>query len=321
MYAMNEPISNPLATPVQADTKMSIMKIVAIGGSIVLVLVAAVVIIMLAGRSSDTSSAQSGASATSATNASTGGSAPADQQSAQIPVDQTVPASYFGDWHGADGTIITLYDDGLGNYKTSKQRVTGGKVDLDEKAMTLKITGMLNISKTWKIEKAPRGKDNAKEMTLDGVVYRGTAAHNLQIWMDTTFTANATAEKSAPLPLPSQAELVGMVGQSILSFNEAIRSKDFEPFYRIISHKWQTETTPVMLASDYAAMVERKLDFGPVAGSVPKLHPDPFVSGSGMLIVEGSYPVEPRIVFRISYITENSTWKLATFWANVVDAG
>lgn len=319
---MNEPISTPLATPVQANTKMSIMKLVAIGGTIVLVLVAAVVIIMIAGRSSDTSSAQSGATAASAANATTGGSAPADQQSAQTPVDKTVAASYFGDWHGADGTIITLYDDGLGNYKTKTQRVTGGKIDLNEKAKTLKITGMLNISKTWKIDQAPRGTDNAKEMTLDGVVYRGTAAHNLQIWMDTTFTTSSAPDNSSkPLPLPSQAELVGMVGQSILSFNEALRTKDFEPFYRIISHRWQTETTPAMLANDYAAMAERKLDFSPVASSVPKLHPEPFVSGTGMLIVEGSYPVEPRIVFRISYVTDNSTWKLATLWANVVDAG
>jgi hypothetical protein len=77
------------------------------------------------------------------------------------------PTHYVGAWTGADGTLLTIRDDGSGDYKSGSSNVTNGSVTVDEGAKTLKLT-LAGMGPKYKIDTPPTGN----EMTLDGVVYR-----------------------------------------------------------------------------------------------------------------------------------------------------
>lgn len=112
--------------------------------------------------------------------------------------------------------------------------------------------------------------------------------------------------------VPSETEIKKLTDSTLLSFNSAVQSKDFDAFYKSIAKLWQDETTPDKLADTFKDYVEKKLDIGSVVKTVkPTFEPAPEINSDGVLIVQGSYPIKPdKLTFVLKYLNEYGTWKL-----------
>lgn len=112
--------------------------------------------------------------------------------------------------------------------------------------------------------------------------------------------------------VPSNAEVKKLTDNTLLSFNSAVQSKDFEEFYKSTSKLWQEQTTPDKLMAIFKSFIDKKFDIGSVVKTVkPTFEPAPEINSDGVLVVQGSYPIKPdKLEFVLKYINEESAWKL-----------
>jgi len=73
--------------------------------------------------------------------------------------------AYAGEWHGNLGTVIRVYPDGRGDFKTRNTSLTGGVVTIEERTLSI---GLLWLTRTWRVDVAPHVKDGVWIMELDG---------------------------------------------------------------------------------------------------------------------------------------------------------
>jgi 2C-methyl-D-erythritol 2,4-cyclodiphosphate synthase len=143
-----------------------------------------------------------------------------------------------------------------------------------------------------------------------------------------TFTLKYTTEASAwklvgidvhvkpgpgnTAPVPSNAELKKLTDNTLLSFNSAVQSKDFEEFYKSTSKLWQEQTTADKLMDIFKSFIDKKFDIASAVKTVkPIFEPAPEINSDGVLVVQGSYPIKPdRLEFVLKYVNEQGAWKL-----------
>jgi len=111
--------------------------------------------------------------------------------------------------------------------------------------------------------------------------------------------------------LPSKAEVERMVAESLLGFNDAVRSKNFVPFYGKLSELWKKQTTPERLQKTFQEFVDKGIDIGPIKNLTPHVSPSPALNDRGVLQVAGRYPTQPsQVRFELEYAQERGHWKL-----------
>ena len=112
--------------------------------------------------------------------------------------------------------------------------------------------------------------------------------------------------------MPSDAELKKLTDNTLLSFNSAVQSKDFDEFYKSTSKLWQEQTTADKLLTIFKSFIDKKFDIASVVKTVkPTFEPAPEINSDGVLVVQGSYPIKPdKLEFVLKYINEESAWKL-----------
>jgi hypothetical protein len=126
-----------------------------------------------------------------------------------------------------------------------------------------------------------------------------------------------TSIKAPTLP-PSEAEAERMVAEALLSFNQAVKAKDFTAFYARLSDVWKTETTPEKLQRTFQVFVDQGIDIGPIRDLKPEFAPPPAVNAKGTLVVAGRYPTRPsQVGFELRYAREQGGWKLSGITVNV----
>lgn len=208
-------------------------------------------------------------------------------------------APYAGNWEGEDGTTLSIRADGTGNFESDGASVTGGRAIVDEAKKTLKISGLLGISGTWKIDEPPHATPGGgTEMRLDSMIYRRV----------TGFGAGAT--NAAIGSVPAAAELQPIVTATLLDLNNAITSGNFSPFYATISRTWQAQTTPEQLREAFQDFSSKKVDFRGIAGHEPVFEPAPALDENNLLVANGYYQVGPNhLDFALKYIWEDSQWR------------
>jgi hypothetical protein len=112
--------------------------------------------------------------------------------------------------------------------------------------------------------------------------------------------------------LPSKAEVERMVTESLLGFNEAVRSKNFVPFYGKLSELWKKDTTPQRLQKSFQEFVDKDIDIGSIKNLTPHVSPSPALNDKGFLQVAGRYPTQPaQVRFELKYAQERGHWKLS----------
>lgn len=75
---------------------------------------------------------------------------------------------YAGQWVAVDGTSVTVYLDGGGDFKASNTSITGGKATITDGTLTI---SMGPLKKEMKITAKPREARGIWTMGLDNVIY------------------------------------------------------------------------------------------------------------------------------------------------------
>ena len=121
--------------------------------------------------------------------------------------------------------------------------------------------------------------------------------------------AGPTREPAAEVP--PDKNLKKLVLDSLLSFDQAVRTKDFNKFHGEISKTWQQQISPDDLLKTFKSFVDQKAHIAGIADVDPEFTKPPAVDEEGRLIVAGSYPTQPKTVFfQLKYLTESGKWKL-----------
>ena len=120
---------------------------------------------------------------------------------------------------------------------------------------------------------------------------------------------------------PSNKELKTLALDSLLLFNAAIQAKSFDTFYSKISELWQREITADKLQEVFQAFIDKEIDLAPITKVEPVFDGTPSVNDDGFLAIQGSYPTKPsKVFFKLEYVYENDTWKLAAINVQVKPA-
>lgn len=117
--------------------------------------------------------------------------------------------------------------------------------------------------------------------------------------------------------IPSKPKLYRLLSQSLLSFNQAIKSKSFEVFhFSQLSQRTQKELPPKKWESAFKSFIQQKIDISGVKNEIPIFEKVPTIR-KGHLYLEGYYLIQPQNVkFRADYIYENNHWKLTSLGVN-----
>jgi hypothetical protein len=111
--------------------------------------------------------------------------------------------------------------------------------------------------------------------------------------------------------IPTGRDLKKLVLDSLLSFNQAVKTGNFDKFYDQIAKAWQKEVTPDQLLKIFKPFVNKNVDIGPIANLEPAFDEPPAMNDDGQLAIYGSYPTKPsKVSFELKYLSEEEAWKL-----------
>ncbi len=123
--------------------------------------------------------------------------------------------------------------------------------------------------------------------------------------------------------VPEKSELKKMTEETLTSFGEALKEKDFSTFCEDTASIWKKQTTPEKLMESFKSMAGPNFDIlGIVKELKPTFDPPAEVNSDGVLVVRGYYPTKPNhVVFQLKYIEEEEEWKLVGINMKTEEAG
>jgi hypothetical protein len=217
----------------------------------------------------------------------------------EAPKKPTPPA-YVGVWTGADGSTVTIRNDGSGDYKSGGKSVSGATVEIDEAAKEIRFSLLGFDSGKYKIDQTPA----KNRMKLDGMDYRRTGGFDAS---DSGMTSNDSSSE-----VPTEDELRPIVAETVKSFNDAVRQEDFSDFYASISESWQSQITAEQMAQAFSPLFKKNLNFTPKNETSINFSPKPAFQDDNSLKVEINYLTVKgtSVKFRLRYVKEGDDWKL-----------
>jgi hypothetical protein len=94
------------------------------------------------------------------------GNLPGIFRSSPLPAEKV---AFVGEWVGSRGTLISIRQDGSGDFRTKHKTVTGGHVIIGDKDLTISILG---IGHKWTIDSSPAVTEGHWTMRLNGEVFK-----------------------------------------------------------------------------------------------------------------------------------------------------
>jgi len=111
--------------------------------------------------------------------------------------------------------------------------------------------------------------------------------------------------------VPSERGLEALVKTTLLSFNDANVTGNYEVFHAKSSKPFRDQFTADRLKFTFRDFGKKQLDFDVIADMKPAYDPPPQVDDDGKLLVKGSFPTEPlRVYFDLDFIPSDGEWKL-----------
>ncbi len=100
--------------------------------------------------------------------------------------------------------------------------------------------------------------------------------------------------------------------QSLLDFNDAVRSGDFAAFHAKLARPMREQYTPERLRAAFQVFVDQKIDLAPIAAVEPIFEPrEARADSGGQLPLKGRFPTRPsEVAFDLAYILEGGDWRL-----------
>jgi hypothetical protein len=121
--------------------------------------------------------------------------------------------------------------------------------------------------------------------------------------------------------LPGDTEAKTLARESLLAFHRALQTKSFVAFYGQIAPMWQKQTTAQQLQQQFQQFIDGKISLASVAKAELTFEPAPAIDEDGVLQINGSSPLaDARLRFSLSYLFEETKWKLVGINVRIVDA-
>ena len=111
--------------------------------------------------------------------------------------------------------------------------------------------------------------------------------------------------------VPSERALEALVKTTLLSFNDANVTGNYEVFHAKLSRPFREQFPVERLARRFQEFNKKHVDFDIVAALKPSYDPAPKVDDDGKLLVKGYFPTEPlQVYFNLEFIPSDGEWKL-----------
>ncbi|MBY0324834.1 MAG: hypothetical protein K2X72_39395 [Reyranella sp.] len=111
--------------------------------------------------------------------------------------------------------------------------------------------------------------------------------------------------------VPSERALEALVKATLLTFNDANVTGNYEVFHAKLSKPFREQFSVERLARRFQDFNKKHIDFDIVAALKPAYDPAPKVDDDGKLLVKGLFPTEPKQVhFSLEFIPSDGEWKL-----------
>ena len=120
--------------------------------------------------------------------------------------------------------------------------------------------------------------------------------------------------------VPSERGLEALVKTTLLTFNDANVTGNYEVFHAKLSKPFREQYPVERLARRFQEFNKQHVDFDVIAALKPSYDPAPKVDDDGRLLVKGHFPTEPlRVNFDLAFIPSNSEWKLISINVKIDD--
>jgi hypothetical protein len=111
--------------------------------------------------------------------------------------------------------------------------------------------------------------------------------------------------------VPSERALEALVKTTLLTFNDANVTGNYEVFHAKLSKPFREQYPVERLARRFQEFNKKHIDFDVIAALKPSYDPAPKVDDEGRLLVKGHFPTEPlRVNFDLAFIPSDGEWKL-----------
>ena len=132
------------------------------------------------------------------------------------------------------------------------------------------------------------------------------------------------AASTAPLPtiaqssLPAARPLEAMVKSSLMSFNDANLTGNYEVFHARLSKPFRQLFSPRDLQKAFKEFADKSIDLDIVAALTPVYAEPPSVDPAGKLLLKGYFATEPtRVNFDMAFIPSEGEWRLLRIHVHV----
>jgi hypothetical protein len=120
--------------------------------------------------------------------------------------------------------------------------------------------------------------------------------------------------------VPSERALEALVKTTLLTFNDANVTGNYEVFHAKLSKPFREQFSVERLARRFQEFNKKHVDFDIVAALKPSYDPAPKVDDNGKLLVKGYFPTEPlQVYFNLEFIPSDGEWKLIAINVKVGD--
>ncbi|HZB55934.1 MAG TPA: hypothetical protein VE527_20045 [Reyranella sp.] len=120
--------------------------------------------------------------------------------------------------------------------------------------------------------------------------------------------------------VPSERALEALVKTTLLTFNDANVTGNYEVFHAKLSKPFREQFPVERLARRFQEFNKKHVDFDIVAALKPSYDPAPKDDDDGKLLMKGYFPTEPlQVHFNLEFIPSDGEWKLISINVKVGD--
>ena len=120
--------------------------------------------------------------------------------------------------------------------------------------------------------------------------------------------------------VPSERALEALVKTTLLTFNDANVTGNYEVFHAKLSKPFREQFPVERLARRFQEFNKKNIDFDVIAALKPSYDPAPKIDDEGRLLVKGHFPTEPlRVNFDLAFIPSDGEWKLISINVKIDD--
>ena len=120
--------------------------------------------------------------------------------------------------------------------------------------------------------------------------------------------------------VPSERGLEALVKATLLTFNDANVTGNYEVFHAKLSKPFREQFPVERLARQFQEFSKKRIDLDVIAALKPSYQPAARVDDDGRLLVKGHFPTEPlQVYFDLQFIPSDGEWKLISINVKIGD--